>query len=231
MILECSQCHTRYLVPDTAVGAAGRTVRCAKCKHSWFQDPPVIDLLVEVPKGPAPIAPPAPIASSPEPVASADDYDAFAHEPPFRPRRNPARMWNLLAVTAGVAMLAATVALLFLNVPDLATRLGIPLSTGTSQLKFVNVTKPERRGLPSGSEVFAVSGQINNPTAQRQPVPFVLVELKDQRDIVVVKWTVKPDQSTIAPGGTIDFRSAKVIDVPARSKQMFLSFVAPPIGG
>lgn len=44
MIIACPACTTRYVVPDSAVGAEGRTVRCAKCRHSWFQEPPELDL-------------------------------------------------------------------------------------------------------------------------------------------------------------------------------------------
>ena len=42
MIIACPACQTRYVVPDAAIGVEGRTVRCAKCKHSWFQDGPEI---------------------------------------------------------------------------------------------------------------------------------------------------------------------------------------------
>jgi len=44
MIIQCPACTTRYVVPETAIGVDGRTVRCAKCRHSWFQDGPDIDV-------------------------------------------------------------------------------------------------------------------------------------------------------------------------------------------
>jgi len=44
MIIACPACSTRYAVPDSAIGVDGRTVRCAKCRHSWFQEGPELVL-------------------------------------------------------------------------------------------------------------------------------------------------------------------------------------------
>ena len=56
MILTCSKCSTRYLVADTAIGKGGRTVRCANCGHSWFQEA-ADHLTVTVPQPPPPPPP------------------------------------------------------------------------------------------------------------------------------------------------------------------------------
>lgn len=74
MIIACPACDTRYAVPDTAIGNEGRTVRCAKCKHSWFQEPDALDLTEAVESAvvkpdTAPVAsPPPPVPAPPSPV-------------------------------------------------------------------------------------------------------------------------------------------------------------------
>ncbi|KQN80136.1 zinc-ribbon domain-containing protein [Sphingomonas sp. Leaf62] len=277
MILECTQCHMRYLVADSAIGPAGRTVRCAGCRHSWFQPPAMVDLG----HGPRETPPPAEPVRVPQPVvadavpdmprsAPAVDYapaapvfaeaayaadvarplrartaeparryidpdaeraergetvSAFAHQPPFVPRRNPARRRTAIAVAAGVAMLAATGAILYTGTPGIAEQLGLPIATNAdAALKFA-INTPERRLLSSGNELFAVSGKIINETGSRQRIPDIRAVLKDDQDRSVYSWTIKPQTRAIGPSGSLSFNSA-ALDVPANAKELELSFAS-----
>ncbi|MDO7841388.1 MJ0042-type zinc finger domain-containing protein [Sphingomonas immobilis] len=228
MILECPECRTRYLVPDTAIGVDGRTVRCASCKHSWFQEgPEVLDLVAraaEPAPAPPPSAAPEPAyAESPrEPDGVADDFDAFAHQPPFRPRRNPARRWTIAAIAAGLVMLIAAAGVLYSGAPGLAFQLGLPMGTPETPLKIVS--KPiDHHDLDNGSEIFAISGNVVNPTDTRQQVPDIRAELRDEQGRLVYSWMIRPDAMVLPPRGQVAFNSAK-LDVPVNAKRLVLSF-------
>jgi predicted Zn finger-like uncharacterized protein len=232
MILECTECGTRYLVPDTAIGADGRTVRCANCRHSWFQPPALLDLsaatrVAEPTPAPEPEAP-APAVAEPPARSFVDEAvappveDAFAYRPPFKPRVNPARRATAAAVVAGSAMLLGAGAILYTSAPGLAAQLGIPLGAQETPLLFAEKAIA-RSNTAAGNELFTVSGKVVNPTAESQRVPDIRAELRDAGGRIVYSWTITPQSRTLGPQRALDFSSGKY-DVPANSKVLELSF-------
>lgn len=264
MIIACPACATRYVVPDRAVGMEGRTVRCAKCRHSWFQEsgeeaaprapasvPPPPAPPAPAPPEPAPAPPPAPRAApivaqpapvaepSPEPAAEPPPFEDvpraaplpaaaepaahdvenadpshFDYEPPFRPRRNRARMWTIAATLFAVVALGLVAATAWFGLPD-----WMPLSSQTFAKPQDGLAldfpagRQDRRRLPDGSEFFGANGTISNLGKTARRVPAVLVVLRDGRNRVVYTAEITPPKRTLAPGETVSVTEA-LTDIP-----------------
>ena len=244
-------------------------MRCAKCRHSWYQDgpdlpgpepveaptqPPVPPPVPSpMPSAPAyadiPVtphvtdygwhaAPPAAPVAEPEPapveavatpapaprLAPADEVasdfasspSSFAHQPPFRPRRNPARMWTALAIGFAVVTTAAMGAVAKFGLPDW---LPVPQS-GNSEpdLKLAfPPSRQERRSLPNGNDFFNISGTITNAGQTRRSVPVLLITLRDARNRTIYTVEAEPPKSILGPGESEAINTA-IIDAPKAAK-------------
>jgi hypothetical protein len=146
----------------------------------------------------------------PAPEPEPENYDAFAHEPPFRPRRNPARLWTMIAIAAALLMLAATAAVYSFGLPELGVDIALP-GRGTTPLKLEY--QAENRTLASGNALLTVTGRIINPTQSVQRVPQLRAEVRDPSGKAVYSWSISPPVSELQPGQSATFNSAEM-DVP-----------------
>lgn len=281
MLLVCPSCNTRYVVPDTAIGVAGRQVRCANCRHSWFQEGPTLsvppapkivapaenartetaaagnDDRVSVGEAAAPVhenmAPPPvyggnddterpipgfaasyddsvqPASHRPTPAPAAYYEDEgpsrFAHEPPFRARRNPARLWTMAAIGFAVIIGGGGLALSYFGPSGIGLPDRLFSSAGREpDLQIVLNDNLELNERADGTPFFIASGTIVNPTAESQPVPPMLITLKDASGRSVYSWTMKAKASELAPGARVDFSEAR-LDVPLAAAKITASWV------
>ena len=117
MLIVCPSCATSYMIDPAAVGPAGRMVRCARCKATWFaggpKSAPDVTAFVDgvIAEAEAQSPPPARTEAPPRPLRPrhrrsprkrADDFgaedrridrrDRARKAPPVEPRRRTLRV-------------------------------------------------------------------------------------------------------------------------------------------
>ncbi|MFM2301068.1 MAG: hypothetical protein RLZZ84_804 [Pseudomonadota bacterium] len=251
MLIACPACGTRYVVPDSAIGVDGRTVRCAKCRNSWFQDgpqlapPPVAPPAAPVHPHPAAQASDAPPAAAPLPTEQAsaqasaqaepapipaladtdnappppvyadpnwaddDDRSSFAHEPPFRPRRNPARMWTFAAAIFAIVALGAVGATAWYGLPDWLPFARPLFAESQPGLKLDFPAKQQdRHELADHTWFFNANGVVTNVSATPRSVPSILIVLRDAGGRIVYTAEVQSPKRVLAPGESVAINEA-----------------------
>jgi hypothetical protein len=190
--------------------------------------PPEPDAFATVHAPPPP--PPAPMIdpvvreeaqthSAPPPPADFQQRSQFAHEPPFRPRRNPAKIMTYAAIAFAALIAVTGGALWYTGWLDGS----FATSSKNPGLKIVLHDNLELGRAADGSPYFIASGSIVNPTAERQSVPDMLVTLKDASGRSVFNWKMKAPVRSLAPGATADFSQLKR-DVPLAASKISVNW-------
>jgi predicted Zn finger-like uncharacterized protein len=237
MILTCPSCGTRYSVDEAKFPPQGRTVRCAKCGHSWHQNPEAPPEPEPIPE-PAAAAPAAPAPAQPETASEAAEAfapsatRAYAPQPVQAEPRAP--LAPKLAVVAGWAGLIAVVLLIGVSAVRYRQDIAViwPQSAGVysslglkvnaSGIDFRQVTY--NRESEDGQVVLSVTGMIVNGGNRELPVPqTVRVTLSDANNHELYHWTFKPTATVLRPGQSVPF-TTRLSSPPAAARHLEVRF-------
>jgi len=217
MQLSCPNCSATYEVPDNAIPPQGRKIRCRACDTSWFEPGRLpAASSTPLPATPPPVSPIPAVTPLPESPAE-PEADAYEEAPPRR-RRGP---WLLFGLAILVVILGGVAAAVLMGPQQVVSKLG--LGAKRVPLGIAITREPDWRMIAGGSQLFAVSGRIWNPTNVEQPVPDIRAELKDAEGRVVYHWTITRPVPKLAPGASANFDGAAV-DVPAASAKVNVTF-------
>ena len=169
---------------------------------------------------------PTPTPVHPKPQADNDrpaDFDAYAHEPPFRPRRNPARLWTTVAVGFALSIAAAGGAAWWYGPARVLGLFGFASGEFDTPL-LIMPRAMEPRVQENGTVLLPVSGRIVNPSDTAQPLFDILAEVRDAQGRVVYSWTIPRPSATVAARRSVGFESATV-NPPKTAAKLKFTFI------
>jgi predicted Zn finger-like uncharacterized protein len=223
MIVTCPSCATRYLVDTRKLGATGRLVRCANCKHTWHQESPAeqplrVDLM--------------------DPESDSMIYpEGRRNLPALPPRRRgfgkilaTLLLLVILCGLGGAGLLLARGPIVAYWPP--AARIYAHLGLGVLRapapiglLELRNVT-PRRATDATGTPILAIDGEVANPSSGALYVPLMKATLRDANDQPLTSWTFDPAIGRLSPGGSAAFHTSTA-SPPDQATGVIVSFDSP----
>ncbi len=155
--------------------------------------------------------PPPGMAIRVPPPEPDDGPSQFDYEPPFRPRRNPARMWTIAAALFAVVALGAVAATAWYGLPSWLPFAQPMFAEEQQGLKLDFPAKQQsRRQLPDQTWFFEANGTVTNVSEVQRSVPTIILALRDSRQRVVYTGEITPPKRVLAPGESIRINEALV---------------------
>jgi predicted Zn finger-like uncharacterized protein len=204
LILTCPACGKRYLVPSSALGSAGRRVRCAACGETWFQEAQPQDAESRQTFDDLVINPP-PEDIEPPPLRPGSNLPALRRRP--EKRKLPIG-WILLglfivAVLAGGVLARGPIVAQWPPAARLYEMVGLPVPVPGAGLVLHDVAT--ERMSQGGVPVLVVTGTIANPTQEVKNLPKLRVSLRDGRRQEIQSWVFSADTGKLVPGEFVKF--------------------------
>ena len=240
MILTCPSCGTRYSVDGSKFPSQGRTVRCAKCGHSWHQAPeaePEPEAVREAPppapspdvaSGAAPNSTPDP---APDPVAASSTRAyapaAAVEQPraPLGPKLAVVTGWIglivvVLLIGASAVRYRQDIAVIWPQSAGVYSTLGLKVNASGIDFQAVSY----KRDTEDNQTVLSVSGTIVNTGSRALPVPqTVRVTLSDAGNRELYHWTFKPNATVLKGGQSVPF-TTRLSSPPAAAAHLEVRF-------
>jgi predicted Zn finger-like uncharacterized protein len=193
MILECPSCQNRYLVDPRAIGKAGRTVRCAKCKNQWFAEPPAKEPEADV----ISVEEAAETRVEPRPIPQGSSVPAIREEKVTTP------LWLELAAVAAFVLFAITAALYFrpLVVEAMPGFRGTYAALGmydSDGVVFANLEYAQSSAVSKDSHRF--SGYLVNTSTEPRRLPVISIALFNKQGDLLRRSRIR-EEGTLAAGG------------------------------
>jgi predicted Zn finger-like uncharacterized protein len=236
MIVSCPACATRYVVNPAALRATGRTVRCARCGHTWHQAPPAGWTPLPPPPPPPPLFEPAPAGAAEPGESAASGLAPDRYRSQLPALREPAsglftvqRLYLALAVfvvllVAGLVVFREQLVAAWPPAGRLYATIGWPAPKPWTDLTIHS--NPANFKTVDDKRVLVVTGEITNSGPTTKTVPPLQLTLVDKASkAVVLQIPFHTDDAQLAPAASTGF-TVQAVDPPAEIA-ISISWVEP----